>query len=156
MTFIYDSFFFPYNHTARLGFESPQSAGFVIYSIIALSKGWRMFSRTAWLPWPCRRTWNLFHQTQREGCRRQTPCSRSPARLHEQTPRARIAQHAMNGNSFEWVSIIQLNIGSTTKKQKYLKPPTCLSNEIEKHKSSSLVSLTLSSSLPFMSGLTTL
>lgn len=75
-----------YNHTALdLGrLESPQSMGFVMYNGLV----GRMFSRTAWPLWPCRRTWEIFHQTQREGCQRQTPCSSFPARLHGQTPGA--------------------------------------------------------------------
>jgi len=45
-----------------------------------------LFSRTAWPPWPCRRTLSLFHRTRRAGCRHRTPCSSFPARPRGRTP----------------------------------------------------------------------
>lgn len=49
-----------------------------------------MSSQTAWLLWPCRRTWDLFRQTRQGEFRHQTPCSNFPTRLRARTPKTNI------------------------------------------------------------------
>lgn len=79
--FIHD--FSPYSHTAGLVCRVSLP---LISGLRLPVTGWRTVSRTACSLWPCRHTWNLFHQTQMEEFRGQTPCSSFPVHLRGQTP----------------------------------------------------------------------